>query len=181
MWKLICLTQISSWTILIAWCFCKVHMLKQHMCPLVQKTFCSRNKRTLVIACVTKFMQKKLTEEHFTFASLWHIYSARKLTSLSSSYAARTLTEPTFSCATNFAQTSSSSTWIKVQTQEINVLPNGTFAAPSKRSVAIALTRKCMPKAMRLEEKERPLSNRYFSKQRARQRSPKTTCSAQNY
>ena len=115
-------------------------------------------------------MQQNLTEEHFTCASLWHVYSARKLTILSSSYAARTLTQPTCSCATNFAQTSSSSTWIKVQTQEVNVEPNGTFAARSKRSLAIALTTKCMQKTLRLEEMERPLPIRYFPKQPARAR-----------
>ena len=71
-------------------------MLKQNMCPLVHKTLCSRNKRSLVIACVTKFMQKKLTEEHFTFASLRHVYSARELTNLPSSPAARTLTKAVF-------------------------------------------------------------------------------------
>ena len=44
------------------------------------------------------------------------------------------------------------------------------FAAQSKRSLVIALTTKCMQQTLRFEEKERPLSNRYFPKQLARAR-----------
>ena len=39
---------------------------------------------------------KNLSEEHFTFASLRHVYSAKELTSLPSSPAARTLTKAAF-------------------------------------------------------------------------------------
>ena len=49
-------------------------------------------------------------------------------------------------------------------------MPNGTFAARSKRSLVIALTTKCMQKTLRFQEKERPLSIRYFPKQPARAR-----------
>ena len=126
---------------------------------------------------------KGLTENDILLQILEPYTPAAKLTSFASSYAARVLTVVTFLCP----EVCTRQFWLH-QTQDSRSRsqygqPNdtNTLAARSIHRHAIALAGTCMPKAVRLEQKERRFSNRCFPKQRARQRSPKTTSSAQNY
>ena len=141
------------------------------------------NNRCLVLACSRMFMQKKVTGNSTLLQALDTYTPAAKLTSFAFSCAARVLTVVTLlmfrSLQSQFWLHHSQDSRSRSQYGQPN--DTNTLAARSIHRHAIALAGTCMPKAVRLEQKERRFSNRCFPKQRARQRSPKTTSSAQNY